>query len=128
MPERIADPDYPAEAAARKVRSNGEIKWRGDLIAISTALIGETVAIEEIEDGRWLVRFYAAPIGLIDPDKQKTAPCPPPRKGTAKPDTKPKHERLSPMYPVRSVTHLSAGRRPSIRWTAPLVRLWDGVR
>jgi putative transposase len=31
MPERIADPDYPAEAAARKVRSNGEIKWRGDL-------------------------------------------------------------------------------------------------
>jgi hypothetical protein len=77
MPQRIAEPEYPAEAAARKVRSNGEIKWRGDLIAISTALIGETVAIEEIEGGRWLVRFYAAPIGLIDPDKKKIRPLAP---------------------------------------------------
>ena len=71
MPERIAEPDYPPEAAVRKVRSNGEIKWRGDLIAISTALVGEAVAVEETEDGQWLVRFYDAPIGLIDPDKKK---------------------------------------------------------
>ena len=70
MPERLAEPDYPPEAAARRVRSNGEIRWRGDLIAISTALAGEAVAVEETEDGQWLVRFYDMPIGLIDMDKK----------------------------------------------------------
>jgi putative transposase len=71
MPERIAEPDYPPEAAARRVRSNGEIRWRGDLIAVSTALAGEVIAIEETEDGQWLVRFYDTPIGRIDFDKKK---------------------------------------------------------
>ena len=71
MPARIVEPDYPPEAAARKVRSNGEIRWRGDLIAISTALVGEAVAVEETEDGQWLVRFYDTPIGLIDMDKKR---------------------------------------------------------
>jgi putative transposase len=71
MPERPAAPDYPPEAAARRVRSNGEIRWRGDLIAVSTALVGEIVAVEETEDGQWLVRFYDAPIGLIDIVKKK---------------------------------------------------------
>ena len=71
MPERIAEPDYPPEAAARRVRSNGEIRWRGDLIAVSTALAGEAVAVEETEDGQWLVRFYDTAIGLIDTHKKK---------------------------------------------------------
>jgi len=71
MPERIAEPDYPPEAAARRVRSNGEIRWRGDLIAVSTALVGEIVAVEETEDGQWLVRFYDTPVGRIDFDKKK---------------------------------------------------------
>ncbi len=71
MPERIAEPDYPPEAAARRVRSNGEIRWRGDLIAVSTALAGKVVAVEETEDDQWLVRFYDVPIGLIDTVKKK---------------------------------------------------------
>jgi len=33
--------------------------------------VGETVAVEETEDGQWLVRFYDAPIGLIDIAKKK---------------------------------------------------------
>jgi transposase InsO family protein len=71
MPPRIPEPEYPAEAAVRKVRSNGEIRWRGDLVAVSTALVGEAVAIEETEDGQWLVRFYDAPLGVIDLAKNK---------------------------------------------------------
>ena len=53
------------------MRSNGEIKWRGDLVAISTALIGEAIAVEEDEDGQWRVRFYDVPLGVIDPIKKK---------------------------------------------------------
>jgi putative transposase len=66
MPERLPEPDYPAEAAVRKVRSNGEIKWGGRLVPIACALAGEPVALEETESGDWLVRFYARPIATID--------------------------------------------------------------
>jgi len=71
MPRRLAEPDYPPEAAVRTVRSNGEIKWRGDLIHVAQALIGETVAVEETETGQWQVRFFDVPIGVIDPDNRK---------------------------------------------------------
>ena len=71
MPTRIPEPEYPAEAAVRKVRSNGEIKWRGALVAVSTALVGAAVAVEETEDGQWLVRFYDTPLGMIDLAKNK---------------------------------------------------------
>src|SRR3984893_13981668 len=71
MPTRLAEPDYPAEAAIRQVRSNGEIKWQGDLIHVCSALVGEAVAIEETETGQWQVRFFDMPIGVIDVDNRK---------------------------------------------------------
>ncbi|SCB20783.1 hypothetical protein GA0061098_10141, partial [Bradyrhizobium shewense] len=71
MPRRLPEPDYPAEAAVRQVRSNGEIKWRGELIHICSALVGEAVAVEETEDGTWQVRFFNVPIGIIDQKTRK---------------------------------------------------------
>ena len=65
MPDRLEEPCYPPEAAVRKVRSTGEIKWEGNLVPVSSALAGEAVALEETEAGDWLVRFYAVPIGVI---------------------------------------------------------------
>jgi transposase InsO family protein len=75
FPTRLPEPDYPAEAAVRRVRSNGEIKWCGDLIYICASLIGELVAVEEVEDGRWQVRFFDVPIGDIDPQTSKLRRC-----------------------------------------------------
>jgi transposase InsO family protein len=75
MPHRLPEPNYPAEAAVRKVRSNGEIKWRGDLIHIAGALVGEAVAIEETHAGQWQVRFFDAPIGVIDRENRKLRRC-----------------------------------------------------
>ena len=66
MPDRLAEPDYPSDAMSREVRQNGEIKWRGKLVGVSTALAGETVCVEETEQGEWQVRFYALPLGVID--------------------------------------------------------------
>jgi hypothetical protein len=71
MPKHPPEPDYPAEAAVRRVRSNGEIKWRGQLVHISTALIGEPVAIEEADSGAFTVRFYAHTLGHIDEARGK---------------------------------------------------------
>jgi len=66
MPQTLPEPDYPAEAAVRRVRSNGEIKWNGGMVYVSQTLAGELVAVEETEDGEWALRFYAHTIGIID--------------------------------------------------------------
>jgi transposase InsO family protein len=75
MPKRLPEPDYPAEAAVRQVRSNGEIKWRGDFIHICSSLAGEAVAVDETENGHWQVRFFDVPIGIIDPKTCKLRRC-----------------------------------------------------
>jgi len=64
--QRIEDPHYDPEEEVRRVRSNGEIMWRGSLRFISEALIGEAVGIREREDGHWTVRFADIPLVLID--------------------------------------------------------------
>jgi putative transposase len=66
-PRPLREPDYPHGAAVRRVRSNGEIKWAGGLVFVSEALIGEPVAVEETEEGEWLVRFAHVELGFIDP-------------------------------------------------------------
>ncbi|MBG0812412.1 IS481 family transposase [Methylosinus sp. H3A] len=66
LPDRLPEPEYPAEAAVRQVRSNGEIKWRGETVFVSEALIGEAVAVEETESGEFLVRFFDHPLCVID--------------------------------------------------------------
>ena len=65
-PGKLEAPWYDADHAVRKVRSNGEIRWGGDMIFLSEALIGEPVGIAETEAGDWLVRFAAIDLGIID--------------------------------------------------------------
>ncbi len=71
MPECPAEPDYPPEAAVRRVRGTGEIKWGGDLVYVGTALVGEPVAVEEDADGGFAVRYFDREIGIIDPRTRK---------------------------------------------------------
>jgi transposase InsO family protein len=71
MPAAPSEPEYPAEAAVRRVRSNGEIKWKGGLVYVSQSLVGELVAIEETAEAEWAVRFYAHPLGVIDERRSK---------------------------------------------------------
>jgi transposase InsO family protein len=65
-PTKIDEPWYDADHAVRRVRSSGEIKWGGDLIFVSEALIGEPVGVCETETGDWLVRFADVDLGVID--------------------------------------------------------------
>lgn len=64
-PARLEDPLYPPNAAIRRVRSSGEIKWRGNLVFISQALTGETVGITETLVG-YDVRFGPVMLGRLD--------------------------------------------------------------
>jgi putative transposase len=70
-PSRIEAPWYDADHAVRKVRTSGEIRWGGEMIFLSEALIGEPVGIAETEAGDWLVRFADIDLGLIDRRSKK---------------------------------------------------------
>jgi putative transposase len=75
-PEQLGDMQYPPLTEVRRVRSNGQIKWRGDLVYVSEALIGELVGITEDKES-WLVSFGPIPLGLLYPHCSSLSPLPP---------------------------------------------------
>ena len=74
-PERLCDVQYPPLTEVRRVRSNGQIKWRGGLVFVSDALVGELVSITERTDA-WLVSFGPIPLGLLCPHRSSLASLP----------------------------------------------------
>jgi len=61
-PAQPEDPAYPAEYELRRVRSNGEIKWQGELVFIGEALINEVIGMLETDDGDAAVYFGPVPL------------------------------------------------------------------
>jgi hypothetical protein len=68
-PRRLHEPTYADSASVRRVRLNGYMKWRGGLIYIHKALVGEPVGVFETDTG-WLVRYGPIDLGWIDTDRQ----------------------------------------------------------
>lgn len=66
MPTRTPEPDYPDGAQVRRVRANGEIKWRGGYVYVSAAIVHDHVALIEIDNDLFEITFYDRPIGLLD--------------------------------------------------------------
>jgi len=65
-PAQLEDAAYDATHQVRRVRHNGQIKWQGDLVFVSTAMRGEVVGLAETECGDWIVRFMHVELGRID--------------------------------------------------------------
>jgi hypothetical protein len=65
-PEQEPQMEYTADVEVRRVRSTGEIKWRGELIFLSEALIGEPVSLKQVSDRHWELRFGPVELGLFD--------------------------------------------------------------
>ena len=65
-PDRIEEPWYDADHQVRRVRPDGTIKWRGELLFIGEALVGERVGLAETQDGGWVVRFADLSLGMIN--------------------------------------------------------------
>jgi transposase InsO family protein len=66
MTTRIEEPWYDADHQVRRVRTNGEIKWAGELVYIGEALTGEMLGLIEREDGAHRVRFFDLDLGVLD--------------------------------------------------------------
>ena len=63
---RLREPEYEADHLVRRVRHNGEIKWRGALVFLGGALAGEPVSITEIDEGHWRVMYGSILLGTLD--------------------------------------------------------------
>jgi putative transposase len=63
---RLREPNYPADAVIRRVRSNGEIKWKGGLVFLSEALIGEPVGLRPAEGGHSDIWYGPIRLGSVD--------------------------------------------------------------
>ncbi len=63
-PRRLPEVEYPSHYRVRRVRSNGEIKWRGRRLFLSEALIGEPVGLQEVEQDLWRIEFGPIPLAL----------------------------------------------------------------
>lgn len=63
MPSTLPEPAYPGHYELRRVRSDGELKLKGKLWYLSTALSGQLVGLEEVDGDVWSVyldRFLLA--------------------------------------------------------------------
>lgn len=63
--EGLKSPEYAEPIQVRRVRTSGEIKWKGHLIFVSEALIGEPVGLREIDDDTWLLEYGPVTLGTI---------------------------------------------------------------
>lgn len=62
---RPAPWEYPGHWETAKVRQNGMMKWRTGPVFLSSAMIGEWVGLEEIEDGLWRVCYRRTQLGIL---------------------------------------------------------------
>lgn len=66
-PARIPEIKYDKGAITRRVRHNGEIKWKGKTVYLSQALARERLLLLQTEDEHlWKLRYISHTLGVLD--------------------------------------------------------------
>ena len=73
-PARLLEPEYPDDWQKRRVRRNGEIKWRGGMIYVSQALLGQWVGLAPTGTETWKVYFMRQELGRVDQTRRRVQP------------------------------------------------------
>lgn len=63
MPSKLPPLEYPDRFEVRYVSANGGIRWKHQWVNVTSAIIGEYVGLEEIDDGLWDVYFGPLKLG-----------------------------------------------------------------
>ena len=92
---QLRSPDYDESCQVRKVRSNGEIKWKGRTIFISSALEGEPVGLSRVGERSWIVKYGPIILGTIKGENKMLRIMPIKQKRRQKMTAK--SDKLSPM-------------------------------
>ena len=77
LPPRLPALEYPGHAEVRLVSSNGCLSWNGAPLFVATALAGEHVAFEEVDDGLWTLSFAHVVLGRLDDRHRRIHPITP---------------------------------------------------
>ena len=75
-PTRVSSPEYQAGVTVRSVRSNGQIKWKGDMLYVSESLKGEPIGLVQIDERTWSIQFGPLIIGTLDDSTRKVDKTP----------------------------------------------------
>jgi transposase InsO family protein len=65
-PKKTPKPEYAMHHEKRRVTSVGHIKFKNRLLFLTSNLLRETVALEEIDDGIWSIYYYDVLIARLD--------------------------------------------------------------
>jgi transposase InsO family protein len=74
LPRRLPPLEYPSHAEIRLVATNGCLSWDGAPLFIATALAGQHVAFEEVDDGIWTLYFGAVALARFDQRQRRIHP------------------------------------------------------
>jgi transposase InsO family protein len=66
LPTRLPPLEYPGHMEVRLVSSNGCVSWASAPLFVATALAGEHVGFEEVDDGIWTLRFATLALARYD--------------------------------------------------------------
>jgi transposase InsO family protein len=70
-PAKLPEVEYESGVTVRRVRQNGEIKWRGELLYLSEVLAKEPVGLTPIAEDKWELRYSFHRLGILD-ERTKT--------------------------------------------------------
>jgi transposase InsO family protein len=70
-PAKLPAVEYGNDVLVRYVRPNGEIRWAGELIYLSHVLAKDHVALKQIGETKWQIRYSFHLLGLLD-ERTKT--------------------------------------------------------
>jgi transposase InsO family protein len=74
MPVRLPPVEYPGHMDVRLVASNGDVSWAGERLFVASALAGEHVAFEEVDDGVWTLHFATIALARYDARRRTLHP------------------------------------------------------
>ena len=74
-PAKLAEVEYESGVTVRRVRHNGEIKWRGELLYLSEVLAKEPVGLKPIDEDRWELRYSFHLLGILDERTKNISPA-----------------------------------------------------
>jgi transposase InsO family protein len=82
-PRRVPEVTYPDADVVRRVRGNGTIRWQGQELYVTLALIGEPVGLTWLSDGQWELAFGPLVLAVLDEPTGRllpvcARPAPPP--------------------------------------------------
>jgi putative transposase len=74
LPARVPPVEYPGHMEVRVVSSNGCLSWKSAPLFVATALAGEYVAFEEVDEGVWTLHFATVPLARYDERRRTLQP------------------------------------------------------